>query len=104
MNAVKDHGAGATLANISFKLGLRGQYGPSAPGTFDIATLSGRDWDSSMDIAPSSSASQSPTEEQWDPVECAESTDTDDVFRAIITLSQKLPLRRPSGLGLRISR
>lgn len=63
MNAVKVHGAGDVFANISFKFGLRGQYGPCAPGIFGIATLSGLDCAATssgveVDIVSSSSASQ----------------------------------------------
>lgn len=104
MKAVSVHGAGEVLANISCKFGLLAQYGPSAPATLGITTLSDFAFDSSMDMVPSSSASQSPTEEQGDFVECTESIDIADVFRAIITFSQKLALRLPPLLALRFSR
>lgn len=41
MNAGSVHGAGAVLARISLKFGLRGQYGPCTALALGMATLSG---------------------------------------------------------------
>lgn len=98
IKAVNVHGAGAVFAKISRRFGRLGQHGPSRFGSLGITTLRGLDLDSSIDMAPSSSASQSPTEEQGDLLECTESIEYDEVFRAVITFSQKLALRLPSVL------
>ena len=103
MNEVRDHGPGVVLPSISCKFGLLEQYGPSAAGNLGISTFSEVDLNSSVDMVPSSSASQSPTDEHGELTECTESMEMDDVFRAIITCSQKVALRFPSTLGLRTS-
>lgn len=101
MKAVSVHGAAAVLARISRKLGFLGQNDPS---DFGISTLSACGCDSSVDMALSSSASQSVQVVTGDLAECTESIDNDDVFLAIITCPQKLPLRLPSTLALRFWR
>lgn len=101
MNAASVHGEGAVLARISRRLGFFGQKGPSA---FGNSTLGDCTCESSVDMAPSSSASQSVQVVMGDLVECAESIDNDDDFLAIITCPQKLPFRLPSALALRFWR
>lgn len=43
MKAASVHGASEVFANISLRIGLRGQYGPCTPLAFGIATESGLD-------------------------------------------------------------
>lgn len=110
MNAASVHGGSAVFANISLKLGRRGQYGPCMGVVFGIATERGLDGGiSSVDIDSVSSSSvsdpafdesaegRSRKESRELEVDCENS---DDGFRTTITFwkSDRLPFSKNAGL------
>ena len=75
MKAVNVHGEADVLASISFRLGLRGQYGPWMIPAVGTAMLSGCNGRCSVDMASSPSASHSV---------CAEGKNSEDLLEEAI--------------------